>query len=154
MDWCVIVDYIPTLDSIPVLYLITLLSGGLPLLLPYHLPPSSSLLSSLMQRYEREKVLPSPDKRKGRYSPPLSTLPRLPCHLRQILLDFDRIGIIHGVCQSEWDQMHLFVGGIDSWAFWAVQKAERENPGHPVAREFRTVEHCKLALFQWPRLSI
>ena len=75
----------------------------------------------------------------------LSTLPRSLCHLRQILLDFAQIGIIHGVCHSEWwEQMHLFVGGMDPWAFWAVGKAERQIPGHPVAREFWTVEDCEL----------
>ena len=50
--------------------------------------------------------------------------------------------------------MHLFVGGMDPWAFWAVRKAERQIPGHPVAREFWKVEDCELALFQWPRSSI
>ena len=43
--------------------------------------------------------------------------------------------------------MHLFVGGMDSWALWAVWKAERQILGHPVAWEFWTVEDYELALF-------
>ena len=37
VDWCVIADHIATFDCIPVLWLITLLFTGLPLLLLHHL---------------------------------------------------------------------------------------------------------------------